>query len=59
MKIEGVNNNCVMMASEDLKACNWLITGEIEALERAGRTCFILSGWTKKEAEKLENFDLI
>ena len=54
MKIEGVNNNCIMMAMKELEACNWLITGEIEASKRAGETCFILSGWSKKEVERLE-----
>lgn len=54
MKIEGVKDNYIMMAKKELEACNWLITGELETLKRAGKTCYILSGWTTKEAQMIE-----
>lgn len=54
MKIEGVKDNYIMMAKSELEACNWLITGELETLERAGKTCYTLSGWTTKEAQRIE-----
>lgn len=55
MKIEGVKDNYIMMAKSELEACNWLITGELEILERVGKTCVVLSGWAKNEAQNLEN----
>ncbi len=54
MKIEGVKDNYIMMAKKELEACNWLITGELEILERVEKTCVVLSGWAKNEAQNLE-----